>query len=101
MQGPKSKKTVEADNKDRSETVSDSAVTNENGGGEIVQNECCLEIPEKVEGPTGVDDPRPLKRGKLLSDATCDLIGGKPLSDATCDSIGETNGLFFIYSCLL
>nr|GEX09159.1 tRNA-dihydrouridine(47) synthase [NAD(P)(+)]-like [Tanacetum cinerariifolium] len=92
LMGPKSKKTVEADNKDESETVSDSPLTNENGGGEIVQNECC-EVPEEVEGQNGVDDSRPLKRGKPLSDATCDLIGGKPLSDATCDSTGETNGV--------
>ncbi|KAJ0429765.1 putative tRNA-dihydrouridine(47) synthase (NAD(P)(+)) transcription factor C3H family [Helianthus annuus] len=56
LMGPaKSKKTLEADNKEEGHTVSN-------------QNDCCSEVYEKVE-----DDPRPLKRGKS-NDETSDLI---------------------------
>ncbi|KAK9049326.1 hypothetical protein SSX86_031706 [Deinandra increscens subsp. villosa] len=86
IQGPaKSKKTLEGDNKEESQTVSnDSLVTKENGGGEIgdcpiVQTDCLPEVLEKVED-VNVDDTRPLKRGKLINDETSDLIR-------------ETNGL--------
>lgn len=90
MQGPKSKKTLVTDSKEETENVSnDPPITNENGGGEmdthpISQNDCCPEVGEKVEDVNGADDPRPLKKGK-------------PLTDETCDFIEETNG--FLYIC--
>ncbi|KVI04132.1 hypothetical protein Ccrd_017553, partial [Cynara cardunculus var. scolymus] len=76
MGAAKSKKTPEADNGEENQTVSNgSNVTNGNGCGEtgtqpIVENECCPEVPEKVEDSNGADDPRPLKKGKSLTDET-------------------------------
>lgn len=85
LMGPaKSKKTPEVVNGEESRAGSNgSDVTNENGCGEtgthpIVENERYPEVPEKVEDGNGADDPRPLKRGKSLTDES--------------DSIKETNG---------
>lgn len=98
LMGPtKSKKAPEADNGEESQTVlNGSHATNENGCGEmgthpIIENECCPEVPEKVEDSNGADDPRPLKKGKSLTDETCGSIketNGASLKEKDLDASG-------------
>lgn len=103
LMGPtKSKKTPGVKNEEENQNVSNgSHVTNENNCSEkgtdpIIQNECSLEASENSSDINGADDPRPPKRGKPLTDQTCEVIGeinGSSFEVIDLDTSGKLESL--------